>query len=205
MVFLGNPGKEYEGTRHNAGFTAAEEFEKQQGVKINRLKFRALTGTCEIDGKKLLLMKPQTYMNLSGEAVREAASFYKIPAEKVLVVSDEMSLPVGKIRFKPRGSAGGHNGLKNIILHLGTENFPRIRIGVGAPPGTLGLDTGKVPGTLVRDTGKVPGIEWDVKDWVLSGFSGKDAEDFRDAAARAAEAVAFYIGNGAEKTMNKFN
>lgn len=182
VVFLGNPGPKYAGTRHNAGFITADAAEKRYGVSINRSRFKALTASCELGGEKVLLMKPQTYMNLSGDAVQQAVSFYKIPAEHVLVVSDEMSLPVGKIRIRPKGSAGGHNGLKSIISVLGTENFPRIRLGVGAPP-----------------------PEYDVKDWVLSTFRNQDAEDFYAAAERAAQAVEAYITLGPEKAMNLYN
>ncbi|MBP3209526.1 MAG: aminoacyl-tRNA hydrolase [Oscillospiraceae bacterium] len=182
VVFLGNPGPKYAGTRHNAGFITADAAEKRYGVSINRSRFKALTASCELGGEKVLLMKPQTYMNLSGDAVQQAVSFYKIPAEHVLVVSDEMSLPVGKIRIRPKGSAGGHNGLKSIISVLGTENFPRIRLGVGAPP-----------------------PEYDVKDWVLSTFRNQDADDFYAAAERAAQAVEAYISLGPEKAMNLYN
>ena len=182
VVFLGNPGPKYAGTRHNAGFLTADAAEKRYGVSINRSRFKALTASCELGGEKVLFMKPQTYMNLSGDAVQQAVSFYKIPAEHVLVVSDEMSLPVGKIRIRPKGSAGGHNGLKSIISVLGTENFPRIRLGVGAPP-----------------------QEYDVKDWVLSTFRNQDAEDFYAAAERAAQAVETYITLGPEKAMNLYN
>ena len=182
VVFLGNPGPTYAGTRHNAGFLTADAAEKRYGVSINRSRFKALTASCELGGEKVLFMKPQTYMNLSGDAVQQAVSFYKIPAEHVLVVSDEMSLPVGKIRIRPKGSAGGHNGLKSIISVLGTENFPRIRLGVGAPP-----------------------PEYDVKDWVLSTFRNQDAEDFYAAAERAAQAVEAYITLGPEKAMNLYN
>lgn len=182
VVFLGNPGPKYAGTRHNAGFLTADAAEKRYGVSINRSRFKALTASCELGDEKVLFMKPQTYMNLSGDAVQQAVSFYKIPAEHVLVVSDEMSLPVGKIRIRTKGSAGGHNGLKSIISVLGTENFPRIRLGVGAPP-----------------------PEYDVKDWVLSTFRNQDAEDFHDAAERAAQAVEAYITLGPEKAMNLYN
>ena len=182
VVFLGNPGPKYAGTRHNAGFLTADAVEKRYGVSINRSRFKALTASCELGGEKVLFMKPQTYMNLSGDAVQQAVSFYKIPAEHVLVVSDEMSLPVGKIRIRPKGSAGGHNGLKSIISVLGTENFPRIRLGVGAPP-----------------------PDYDVKDWVLSTFWNQDAEDFYAAAERAAQAVEAYITLGPEKAMNLYN
>ena len=183
IVFLGNPGVKYDGTRHNAGFMAADAMAKAKGVSINRLRFHALTAQCVIGGENVLLMKPQTYMNLSGEAVGEAARFYKIPPEHIIVISDEMALPVGKLRVRMKGSAGGHNGLKNIISHLGTEAFPRIRLGVGAPPHA----------------------DYDVKDWVLSTFKNQDADDMAQAAARAAEAAECYISEGAERAMNKFN
>ena len=121
IVFLGNPGPKYECTRHNAGFMAGDALAKKLGVSINRLRFKALTAAAEINGEKVLLMKPQTFMNLSGEAVGQAARFYKIPPERVLVVSDEISLPLGKLRVRPKGSAGGHNGLKSIIASLGSD------------------------------------------------------------------------------------
>ena len=183
VVFLGNPGPKYSGTRHNAGFLTADAAEKRYGVSINRSRFKALTASCEIGGEKVLFMKPQTYMNLSGDAVKQAVSFYHLPADHVLVISDEMSLPVGKIRIRPKGSAGGHNGLKSIISALGTDEFPRIRLGVGAPPHP----------------------DYDTKDWVLSVFRNQDADTIAHAAEQAAEAVESYITLGSEKTMNKFN
>ena len=182
VVFLGNPGLKYAGTRHNAGLLTADAAEKRFRVSINRSRFKALTCSCELGGEKVLFMKPQTYMNLSGDAVRQAVSFYKIPADHVLVVSDEMSLPIGKIRIKPKGSAGGHNGLKSIISALGTEDFPRIRLGVGSPP-----------------------PEFDVKDWVLSTFRDRDAEEISAAAEKASQAIETYITYGPEKTMNQYN
>ena len=183
VVFLGNPGPKYECTRHNAGFMAADALAKDKGIKINRSRFKALTATVDMGGESVLLMKPQTYMNLSGEAVIQAVKFYKIAPENVIVVSDEMSLPIGKLRIRTKGSAGGHNGLKNIIAHLGTDSFPRIRIGVGAPPHP----------------------DYDVADWVLSVFRNKDAEEMADAAKRAAEAVECYVLHGPERAMNRFN
>ena len=183
VVFLGNPGLRYEGTRHNAGFMAADAFAKKHGLDLTRARFRALTTTCRIGDETVLLMKPQTYMNLSGEAVGQAARFYKIPPERILVVSDDISLPVGALRIRPGGSAGGHNGLKNIISVLGTEAFPRIRMGVGAPPHP----------------------DYEMLDWVLSTFRDQDAVDMADAASRAADAVECYIGQGAEKAMNRFS
>lgn len=183
VVFLGNPGLKYEGTRHNAGFMTADALAKEKQVSINRARFRALTGECRIGEERVLLMKPQTYMNLSGEAAAAAARFYKIPPQHVLVVSDEIALPIGKLRVRTRGSAGGHNGLKNVIACLGTEDFPRIRLGVGAPPHP----------------------DYDLMDWVLSSFKNQDAEDMEKAAKRAAEAVECYVLHGPERTMNLFN
>ena len=183
VVFLGNPGPKYECTRHNAGFMAADALAKDKGIRINRSRFKALTATVELGGESVLLMKPQTFMNLSGEAVIQAVKFYKIAPDHVIVVSDEMSLPIGKLRIRTKGSAGGHNGLKNIIAHLGTDSFPRIRIGVGAPPHP----------------------DYDVADWVLSVFRNKDAEEMAEAAKRAAEAVECYVLHGPERAMNRFN
>lgn len=183
LVFLGNPGLRYEGTRHNAGFMAADALAKKLGVSVNRVRFRALTAQAVVGGQPVLLMKPQTYMNLSGEAVIQAVRFYKLPPDRVLVISDEVSLPVGKLRIRRKGSAGGHNGLKSIIQQLGTEDFPRIRLGVGAPPHP----------------------DYDMADWVLSAFKNQDAADMADAAARAADAALCYIREGPDKAMNQFN
>ena len=183
VVFLGNPGTKYEMTRHNAGFMAGDAMAKAQGAAINRSRFKALTGTCDIGGETVMLMKRQTFMNLSGEAVAQAVSFYKLAPDHVIVVSDEVALPIGKLRIRTKGSAGGHNGLKNIIALLGTDQFPRIRIGVGAAPHP----------------------DYDMADWVLSSFKGKDAEDILAAAARAAEAVECYITKGADRAMNLYN
>ena len=182
-VFLGNPGPKYEWTRHNAGFLTCDALAKKLGVNVNRARFKALTATCDIGGESVMLMKPQTYMNSSGEAAAEAARFYKIPPEHVSVVSDEVSLPVGRLRIRQKGSAGGHNGLKSIIDQLGSDQFPRIRLGVGAPSHP----------------------DYDMADWVLSVFRDQDAADIADAAKRAAEAVECYITEGPERAMNRFN
>lgn len=185
VAFLGNPGAKYAGTRHNAGFMAADAMEKLNNIKINRLRFNALTAIATINGEKVLLMKPQTYMNLSGNAVAPAAAYYKLPPEKVIVVVDDISLPVGKIRIRAKGSSGGHNGLKSIISALGTENFPRIKIGVGSPPSNE--------------------TEEDIINWVLGTFSAKDAEMIAEMCEKAACAVSSIISEGTEKAMNKFN
>lgn len=183
VVFLGNPGTKYNGTRHNAGFMAADAMAKEFNIAINKLRFKALTATVTIGGEKVLLMKPQTYMNLSGEAVGQAAKFFKISPEHVIVVSDEVAMPIGKLRIRKSGSAGGHNGLKNIIRHLGTQDFPRIRMGVGAAPHP----------------------DYDMADWVLSTFKNKDAEDMQALAERVSKAVQCYITEGPDRAMNKFN
>lgn len=183
VAFLGNPGLKYNGTRHNAGFMAADAMEKKLGVSINKMRFKALTQTVDIGGKKVLLMKPQTFMNLSGDAIVQAANFYKVPPERVLVVSDETALPIGKLRIRRGGSAGGHNGLKSVIARLGTDQFPRIRLGVGDKPHP----------------------DYDMADWVLSAFKGQDAADMELVAKKAADAVECYITEGADRAMNKFN
>jgi len=183
VVFLGNPGLKYENTRHNAGFMACDAMAKLHGISVNKSRFKALTGSCVIAGQSVMLMKPQTYMNLSGEAMIQAVRFYKIAPEHVIVVSDEVSLPIGKLRIRKKGSAGGHNGLENIIQHLGTQEFPRIRIGVGAPPHP----------------------DYDMIDWVMASFKNQDAADMAEAVKRAAEAVESCIADGVDRAMNKFN
>ena len=183
VAFLGNPGLKYNGTRHNAGFMAADAMEKTLGVSINKVRLKALTQTADIGGKKVLLMKPQTYMNLSGDAIAQAANFYKVPPERVIVVSDETALPIGRLRIRRGGSAGGHNGLKSVIARLGTDQFPRIRLGVGDKPHP----------------------DYDMADWVLSAFKGQDAADMELVAKKAADAVECYITEGADRAMNKFN
>ena len=180
IAFLGNPGREYENTRHNAGFMCGEAMEKLLGVSMTRLRHRALTARADIAGHGVLLMEPQTYMNLSGEAVGEAARFYKVPSEHVIVVSDEMALTPGSLRIRKSGSAGGHNGLKSIIAHLGTDQFPRIRLGIGEP-------------------------EHEPVDWVLGKFTGSDAEAIADACKRAAAAIECYISEGPDRAMTKYN
>lgn len=183
VVFLGNPGPKYDGTRHNVGFRVGDELAKRRGVKIQRLKNKALTAECELGGVRVLLVKPQTYMNLSGEAVRPLASFYKIPPERVLVVSDETALAPGRIRLRASGSAGGHNGLKSIIQNLGTDAFPRLRLGVGAPPHP----------------------DYEMADWVLGTFRGEDAKLMEQAVEKAADAVECCITQGIDRAMSQYN
>ena len=182
IVGLGNPGSKYENTRHNMGFRTVELLAEEKGVKLNKVKFKAAYNLMEFAGARCLVMKPQTYMNLSGEAVREAAQFYKIPADHVLVIYDDVSLPVGKLRVRPTGSAGGHNGIKNIIAHLGTQDFPRIKIGTGAPEEKDGMI-----------------------DWVIGVPSQKEREILLESFKRAVQAAACVIEQGCQKAMNDFN
>lgn len=183
LVCLGNPGDKYENTRHNVGYMVADEVAERQKKPIQRLKFRALTNIFTISGEKVLVMKPITYMNLSGEAVRQAADFYKISPDRVLVVSDDTALPVGRLRIRVKGSAGGHNGLKNIIQHLGTDQFPRLRVGVGEKPHP----------------------DYDLADWVLGKFAGEDKKTIDDAVRRAADAIECILAEGIDRGMGKFN
>lgn len=183
IVGLGNPGREYEKTRHNVGFRAAELLAKQAGVKLDRARFRGLTASCTLAGQRVLLLKPETFMNLSGEAVHLAAMFYRIPIDRILVLSDDISLPVGKIRVRAEGSAGGHNGLKSIISHLGSQDFPRVRIGVGAKPHP----------------------DYDLADWVLSSFSAEEEKTLVPAIENAAAAVLELIQNGPQMAASKYN
>ncbi len=183
LVCLGNPGREYENTRHNIGFMAADELARREGVKINKLRYRALTGEIRAGGQRVLGLKPQTYMNLSGEAVKLAGGFYKIPPERVLVISDDVALSLGKLRIRAGGSAGGHNGLKNIITHLGTEQFPRIRVGVGAPEHP----------------------EFEMVDWVIGKFSQQEKKLADEAVGRAVDAALCVIERGVQEAQNRFN
>ena len=183
IVGLGNPGKEYDNTRHNAGFMAVDRIAGELGVKIDRLKFKSLCGDGMLAGHRVLLMKPSTFMNLSGEAVRQAVDFYKVAPDHVLVVSDDTALAVGRLRIRRGGSAGGHNGLKNIILHLGTDQFPRRRVGVGEKPHP----------------------DYDMADWVLGKFQGEDKKAIDQAVKRAADAVECILAEGIDRGMSRFN
>lgn len=183
IVGLGNPGGKYEITRHNAGFLCADLFAESMNTEIKRLKYHALTAEVNIDGHRCLLMKPQTFMNNSGEAVGEAAKFYKIPAEKVIVMFDDISLPIGKLRVRRKGSAGGHNGIKSIISHLGSEIFPRVKIGVGAKPHP----------------------DYDLADWVLANFKKEDFPALKEAMVNAGEAVKLIVNGNTDKAMNLYN
>ena len=183
VVGLGNPGAKYESTRHNMGFLVVDKLAQNERLKFNKLRFKAWTATWEVGGEKVLLMKPQTYMNLSGEAVGQAARFYKIPADHVLVISDDIALPAGKLRIRAGGSAGGHNGLKNIIQHLGTDRFPRIKVGVGSPQQA----------------------EHDIADWVTGKPMGEDQKVIIEALDKAVAAIPVLIEQGVDRAMNRFN
>ncbi len=180
---LGNPGAKYEMTRHNAGFLAIDMLAMKQNKEIKRLKFHALTCDAEIEGKKCLLMKPQTFMNNSGKAIGEAAKFYKIPPQNIIVLSDDISLDVGKIRIRRKGSAGGHNGLKSIIAHLGSEDFPRVKIGVG----------------------KKPNAYMDLADWVLGRFPKELEPQLKEALENADGAISLMVQDKFDRAMNLYN
>ena len=183
VVGLGNPGDQYENTRHNAGFQVLDALADRGNFTVQRLKFHALTNTATVGGQGVLVMKPVTYMNLSGQAVGEAARFYKISPDHVLVISDDVDLPLGKLRIRKGGSAGGHNGLKSIIQHLGTDQFPRLKVGVGGKPHP----------------------DYDMADWVLGKLQGEDKKIMDDAAVRAAQAVECLLSQGIDRAMNQFN
>ena len=180
IVGLGNPGQKYEHTRHNMGFLTVDLLAEQLNVKLNKVKFKSAYNIVRFGGQKCLVMKPQTYMNLSGEAVHEAAQFYKIPADHVIVISDDIALPLGKIRVRGSGSAGGHNGLKNIIAHLGTDKFPRVKVGVGAP-------------------------EHDIVDWVIGSFSAQERKVIDGLLDRVIDAAECIITDGVMSAQNRYN
>lgn len=181
IVGLGNPGKEYENTRHNSGFCVMDELAKECQVQIEQKKFKSLIATTRIHGEQVMLMKPQTYMNNSGEAVIEAVKFYHIDLEDILVIYDDMDMPIGKIRLREKGSAGGQNGVKSIIAHLHTQDFKRIRVGIG------------------KDS-RVP-----VVDWVLGKIRKEELEDYHQAVCMAKDAAIYSISHSFVDTMSHFN
>ena len=183
VVGLGNPGQKYANTRHNMGFLTVDLLAEEAGVQLNKVKFKSAYNILRFAGARCLVMKPQTYMNLSGEAVREAAQFYKIPPERVLVLFDDISLPVGKIRVRKAGSAGGHNGIKSIIAMLHSENFPRVKIGIGAKPHP----------------------DYDLADWVLSSFTKQEQPELDRALDNARDAALCILTDGCEKAAANFN
>lgn len=179
---LGNPTKKYEGTRHNVGFETIDRLSADCGIDVRERKHKALCGKGILGGNKVILAKPQTYMNLSGESIRAIVDFYQIPPENMIVICDDINLPAGQLRIRERGSAGGHNGLKNIIQHLGSQDFKRIRIGVGGKP-----------------------EGWDLADYVLARISGQDRKILDEAEADAAEAVKLMASGEIVKAMNLYN
>ena len=179
---LGNPGREYEGTRHNAGFMALDALADALDVCVETKKFKGLLGQGFLAGEKVLLVKPQTYMNLSGECLRAVMDFYKIEPEDVLVMFDDVSLPVGQLRIRKKGSAGGHNGIKSIIAHMGTMDFPRIKIGVGEKPAEMAL-----------------------ADYVLGHFPAQEKRVMTEAAREAAKAAKYFFLEGPDAAMNRYN
>ena len=182
IVGLGNPTREYDRTRHNVGFDTLDVLAEELNTSIGENKFKGCCAKGVIGGEKVILLKPQTFMNLSGESVRAAADFYKIDPEHIIVIYDDISLEVGQLRIRSKGSAGGHNGIKNIIAHLGTQEFPRIKVGVGAKPPRM-----------------------DLADYVLSRFSAEDRVKMEEAFKEAVQAVQVMITEGDQAAMNRFN
>ena len=183
IVGLGNPGKEYERTRHNAGFRAIDILADKLGCRIDKGKFQGLYGQTVYGGKKLFLLKPQPYMNLSGRSVLQLSAYFNIPPQRIIVLFDDISLAPGRLRIRADGSAGGHNGIKSIISEVGSQSFPRVKIGVGSKP--------------------TP--EFNLADWVLSAFSAKEEKDLQFALANAADAALCIIDNGVPESANRFN
>ncbi|MCH5191244.1 MAG: aminoacyl-tRNA hydrolase [Oscillospiraceae bacterium] len=180
---LGNPGKEYTLTRHNSGFLCVDMLAEKLGFKVDRLKYKSLISDTVINGHRCIVMKPQTFMNNSGEAIRDCASFYKIPPEKVIVIYDDTTLDVGKLRIRRKGTDGGHNGIKSIIYHLNSDSFPRIKIGVG----------------------KKPHPDYDLKDWVLAEFKKDELTALEEVLKRACGAIDLMVDGAIDEAMNKFN
>lgn len=180
IVGLGNPGKEYDGTRHNIGFAAIDYIADKYNIELNRIKFKGVFGEGLINGKKVILLKPTTYMNLSGESIREVINFYKISNEEVIVIYDDISLEVGRLRIREKGSHGGHNGIKSIIANMGTDIFPRVKIGVGAPKGNL-------------------------VSHVLGKFNNDEVEILRETIKASSEAVSIMLKSDTKEAMNKLN
>lgn len=182
LAGLGNPGSKYENTRHNAGFMALDAIAEEAGVSVDRMQFKGLTARAQLGGKSVLLLKPSTFMNLSGESIREAMQFYHLPPEKVIVFFDDISLEPGRLRIRRKGSSGGHNGMKNIIYLTGKDTFPRVKLGVGHKP-----------------------EQWDLADWVLSRFTKEEGEAMKESAAKAAAAAVLMVDGQIQEAMNRYN
>lgn len=180
---LGNPGREYENTRHNAGFLAVDRIAGTYGAQVNRIKFKGTAGSCAIAGRRVLLLKPGTFMNLSGQSVREAMAFYKIPPERTLILFDDINLAPGRLRVRRKGSDGGHNGMKNIIYLSGSDQFPRIKIGVGQKPSP----------------------EYNLADWVLSRFTDQERKALEEALEKACGAAELIVRGEIDRAMNLYN
>ena len=183
IVGLGNPDKKYENTRHNCGWMAIDHLADKLGCKVNKIKFKSFVGECRINNKRAMLMKPTTYMNNSGQAVVEAMNFYKLPPENVIVVFDDISLDVGKMRIRQKGSDGGQKGMRSIIYLSGKDTFPRIKIGIGAKPNP----------------------DWDLADWVLSRFSKDEGKLLEEMFDNAADAIALMVDGKIDRAMNLYN
>lgn len=181
VVGLGNPGKKYENTRHNMGFLSIDVLAEKYDIKVNKIKFKSLVGEGRIGGQKVILVKPQTYMNLSGEAVREIVDFYKTESQELIVIYDDIDIPTGNVRIRKKGSSGTHNGMRNILLHIGTEDFPRIRVGIGS------------------------GKKENLISYVTGGVSKDEKCLLEEAVKRAAESAACIIEKGIDKAMNEYN
>ncbi|WP_453992539.1 aminoacyl-tRNA hydrolase [Bacillus nitroreducens] len=182
IVGLGNPGRQYEETRHNIGFKVIDELSEQLNIPLDKAKFNGIFGQGMVNGEKVLLLKPLTYMNLSGECIRPLMDYYDILVDEILVIYDELDLPVGKIRLREKGSAGGHNGMKSIINHLGTQEFKRIRIGINRP--TNGMK---------------------ITDYVLGRFQAEESEDIKNAIRNSSEAAQAWLSTPFLQVMNEFN
>ncbi len=180
---LGNPGREYEGTRHNAGFLAVDRLADRLGAQVARVRFKGVTGAASLGGRSVLLLKPGTFMNLSGQSVREAMAFYKVPPKKTLIIFDDINLPPGRLRVRRKGSDGGHNGMKNIIYLTGSDQFPRIKLGVGQKPHP----------------------DYDLADWVLSKFSQGDLKELDQALDHACAAAELIVRGDIDRAMNQYN
>lgn len=179
---LGNPGSRYENTRHNVGFDTVDYLSAKYGIKVSKLKHKALQGEGSIEGKRVILVKPQTFMNLSGESIREIIEWYKTPVNNLIIVYDDIDLPVGRIRVRPKGSSGSHNGMKSVIYQIQDDSFPRVRIGIDKQP-----------------------EGWDLADYVLSKFNSDERKLINDSIVNAAEAVTAIVKSGVEAAMSKYN
>jgi len=182
IVGLGNPGTKYEVTRHNVGFLIIDMLSARHGIKVSKVKHKALTGDGNIGSSRIILVKPQTYMNLSGESVREVMEWFKTPPGNIILIYDDIDVPVGKIRVRPKGSAGTHNGMRSVLYHMQTDEFPRVRVGIGKPP-----------------------EGWQLADFVLSGFAEHERAVMRDSITAAADAAEAIVKSGVDFAMNRFN